>query len=309
MARIVFLNPNPRHLVSGGVKTIYRQAEMLTELGFDAHVFQPDGRAHWFNSPASVLTSPQFMPSQGETLVFPENATGWAANLAQMPLPARKVMFCQNQFYVFDGAIAAEQLSSVGYAKIVCPGEVSKGFLSQFFHFPHIDIVPYHVDRDVFFPRSKEMQIALMPHKLPRQAALIRAMLHAKYPHRKSIPWQAIANTTEEQTAELLGRSTIYLSLSSMESFGLVPIEAMASGCIVVGFHGYGGMEYASPENGFWFSPEFLDQVVDALASAITGLERGEGILDSMRSAGHKTAERYSRERTKEALQRVYGSM
>jgi hypothetical protein len=26
----------------------------------------------------------------------------------------------------------------------------------------------------------------------------------------------------------------------------------MAGGCAIVGYHGYGGLEYATPENGFW---------------------------------------------------------
>jgi len=39
-----------------------------------------------------------------------------------------------------------------------------------------------------------------------------------------------------------------------LESFGLVPLEAMASGAIVAGFHGYGGRNMLS-DNGFWFPP------------------------------------------------------
>jgi len=194
----------------------------------------------------------------------------------------------------------------VKYAKILCPSEVSKGFLSRVFHLAAIDIVPNHVDPAIFFPRAKKMQIALMPHKLQRQAALLRAMLHVKYPQLRSIPWRAIMNMTEEQTAEILGESTIYLSLSSMESFGLVPIEAMASGCIVVGFHGYGGREYAGAENGFWFSPEFLEEVVDALAAVANGLQANDAKLAAMREAGFATAARYTRALTKEALARAY---
>jgi hypothetical protein len=306
--RIVFLNPNPRHLISGGVKTVYRQAEMLTELGLDAYVFQPEGRADWFKSTARILTSAQPPPSPTETLVFPENATGWVAELAQMTLPARKVLFCQNQYYMFDGAIPPERHGSLNYSRIVCPGEISKGFLARVFHLAQIDIVPYHIDPEMFFPRAKTMQIALMPHKLPRQAALLRAMFHAKYPALRSIPWQAIDNTTEEQTADILGTATIYLSLSAMESFGLVPIEAMSAGCVVVGFNGYGGMEYAAPENGFWFSPECLEEVVDALATVANGLERSDPKLIAMLQAGHATAARYTRAETKAALARVYGA-
>ena len=226
-----------------------------------------------------------------------------------MALPARKVLFCQNQYYMFDSPIPPERYQTAGFSRIVCPGEIAKGFLSRVFHLADIEVVPYHIDPKTFFPRAKTMQIALMPHKLPRQAALIRAALQTKYSRLKSIPWEAIANTTEAQTADILGRSTVYLSLSSMESFGLVPLEAMSSHCIVVGFHGYGGMEYASPQNGYWFSPDQLEEVVDALATVVEGLERNDKALERMRVAGVETAGRYPRAETKAALARVYGPL
>jgi hypothetical protein len=308
MGRIVFLNPNPRHLISGGVKTVYRHVEMLTELGFEACVFQPDGRPEWLKTSASVLTNLQ-PPARDEILVFPENATGWIAELAQGASAARKVLFCQNQYYMFDSAIPPERYHAAGFSRIICPGEIAKGFLARVFHLDDVAVVPYHIDQEVFFPRAKSPRIALMPHKLPRQAVLMQETLHTKYPRLKAVPWEAIDNTTEEQTANLLGRSTVYLSLSSMESFGLVPLEAMASHCIVVGFHGYGGMEYASPKNGYWFSPDQLEEVVDALASVIDRLERGDEALDDMRTAGVETVGRYTRAETKAALARVYGPL
>jgi len=147
-------------------------------------------------------------------------------------------------------------------------------------------VLPCYIDRDIFFPRTKVMQIAVVPRKLPVEARFIQKLFKLKYAHLSSLPWQFIESKTEAETAEIFGKSSILLALNARESFGLVPIEAMASGCIVVGFHGYGGLEYATPENGYWFSPEYMEEVADALAGVVDALERDDPSLVRMREAG-----------------------
>ncbi len=309
MGRIVFINPHPKGLISGGVKTVYRQVELLNELGLEAYVFQADGQADWLESSARVLTTPQPAPSSDEILVFPETPQGWLADMAQTPMAAQKVLFCQAQYYTYHSTIPVERLPAIGYSRIACVSEIAKGFLERVLHLKDVAVIPCFIDENVFFPRRKAMQIAFLPHKLPRELAIIHRIFTSKYPHLRSIPWHAIEQKSEAATAELLGQSTIYLSLPFLESLGLVPLEAMSSGCIVVGFHGYGGLEYASSENGFWFAPDYLEEVADALARVVTGIERDESSLAAMREAGLATARQFNRERTRGALSSFYGSM
>jgi len=46
------------------------------------------------------------------------------------------------------------------------------------------------------------------------------------------------------QTMERIGQSRVFLTLAPSEGFGLMPLEAMALGCAVVGFDGFGGRDY-----------------------------------------------------------------
>lgn len=50
------------------------------------------------------------------------------------------------------------------------------------------------------------------------------------------VPWR--------QVMEKLGQSRYFVALSPAEGFGLMPLEAMAMGCTVVGFDGFGGRDY-----------------------------------------------------------------
>jgi glycosyltransferase involved in cell wall biosynthesis len=124
-----------------------------------------------------------------------------------------------------------------------------------------------------------------------------------------SIPWAVIENKSEREIAETFGRSAIVLSLPFLESFGLVPLEAMASGAIVIGFHGHGALEYATSENGFWFPSDHIEETADAIAHVIGALQAKDPAILKMLEAGRATVARYSRDAARDALRAFYGPM
>ena len=307
MGRIIFLNPFSKSEISGGIKTVYRHAEMLGELGFRVHVYNPEGPPSWFETCA--ITQRALAPVAGDVLVFPDTLNGPLMQLAQAESAARKIMFCQNQYYMALNPLAPESLVQLGFSAFLCSSVSVRNFLASVFHVSDAPLIPCHVDPGIFFPREKSAQIACVPRKMPREARLLRAIFQAKYPQHLALLWKVIEDTTECEMAGILGRSSIFLSLSFFESLGLVPLEAMASGCIVAGFDGYGGREYATPANGCWFAPDHLEELADALAAIADGLERGDPAIAAMRKTGADTAARYSKERTREALREVYGRL
>lgn len=60
-----------------------------------------------------------------------------------------------------------------------------------------------------------------------------------------------ISDKTENQVAQILKDSLIFLSFGYHEGLPLPPAEAMACGCIVIGYHGRGGKEYFKSEFSF----------------------------------------------------------
>ena len=308
MARIIFLNPFSRTEITGGIKTAHRHAELLCEMGFDAYVYQPEGAPSWFESKAKLLTGASVASESNDILVFPEVLTGALAELAGARIPAKKVLFCQAQFYTLFNAVKPSRYRDLGFARVVCQSEIAKSFLERVLGLPDVAVVPCFIDPALFHPRVKSRQIALIPKKLPREAAVIQSLTALKYPHL-TLNWRIIDNASERETAEIFGASEIVLSLPFLESFGLVPLEAMASGAIVIGFDGYGGQEYATPENGFWFRPDRLEDVADTIARVAEGLARGDPALAKMREAGTATAQRYNKERTRARLRQLYGGL
>lgn len=308
MARIVFLNPFSNTEITGGIKTAHRHAELLGEMGFDAFVYQPEGPPSWFTSKARLIAGRSFTTEPDDVLVFPEVLNGMLAELAQAPVKAKKILFCQAQFYSLFNTVPPARYASLGFERVVCQSAIAKGFLERVLKLRNVAIIPCVIDPDLFHPRPKTQQIAFIPKKLPREAAVIQSVFALKYPQLRAA-WLAIDNRSESETADIFGRSTIVLSLPFLESFGLVPLEAMASDAIVVGFTGYGGQEYATKENGFWLAPDQMEEVADALAHVVNGLERRDPVFLQMLEAGRATAARYNKERTRAALRDFYGAL
>src|SRR5258705_11828467 len=98
MGQIIFINPFARTRISGGIKATYHHAELLTELGFNVTVFQPDGPPPWCSPHLQALVSNQLAPTGDDVLVFPETLNGWVADFAQPRRRATKGRSCESKF-------------------------------------------------------------------------------------------------------------------------------------------------------------------------------------------------------------------
>lgn len=311
MGRIIYLCPFPGDVITGGVKTAYRHVELLAEMGYDAWVWQPAGKPFWFASTARRLDglSPETVRPD-DVLVFPEVIDfPEFGPLLHTRRPCTKLLFCQNQYYVFNDLIPRTTYAQLGFRDVFCSCEAIKRMLESVLGLQDVALIPYDIDRDKFRPRAKTLRIAAIPRKMPRHASMIGFMFKAKYPDTRHVPFTVIENFTEDQLAETLGTSDILLALSHFEGLGLIPIEAMASGCLIAGYHGYGGLEYARPENGFWFGADEHEGVADALHQLVKGIENREPWIDSMRAEGQKVADRYNLPATRKALAGYYASL
>ena len=89
---------------------------------------------------------------------------------------------------------------------------------------------------------QKRNMITYMSRKLPQHSNLVLSYLKPHLPKN----WQIknLQSLSEDSTYELLKKSKIFLSFSSLEGLGLPPAEAALAGNMVVGYTGEGGNEY-----------------------------------------------------------------
>ena len=274
----------------------HRHVEALAAHGFDAFVrpYRDDAGPPWFDQAAPRMLRGPYHPRQDDVLVFPEDNRALIER--SLKSPVRKVVFCQNHYYASLGIGSYPTLTTVGINAAIAASETILRFLRERFPETATALVPYPIDELLFQPRSKRVQVCYAPRKRPIEATYILDRLRSMNPDLRSIPFVEISDMHERQVAEVMGESAVFLSLNRLEGFGLMPLEAMASGCVVIGFTGVGGREYATSANGFWTENEDCCQCVNDLANLLRLVTAGTPIITSIVEAGRRTARAYCRE-------------
>lgn len=302
MGRILYINhDNPQP--SGGVQVIYDHVRHLVQNGYEAYVvhgssnFTPD----WFDTQVPVLfLDQQFQSFPGDLIIIPEDYAGLLEYFKGVS--ARKLIFCQNHFYLFEGMQENNTLSSFGISGVITCSDVATDFVRTYMEVPQIYTVHNAISEHFKPANHKKLQVAYMPRKRPLEARFIRRLCQLLVKSDLSVTWVPIDKMPQQEVARTLGESSIFLALNRLEGFGLPPLEAMASGCLVVGFTGFGGRDYATPDNGFWCDEDNLIGCANQLHKALQMLAAGTPETRRMRANGLKTAAGYSAQRQEREL-------
>lgn len=282
--KIYFICPETKTPI-GGIKQLYRQVDILNRNGFNAAILHKkrNFRHKWFenntkiesNAPlfkqiysnikqpkTSVLkkifnklifTIQSFFDPKLDNnaiLVFPEI---FSLSIEKIKTNAPVVIFNQNCYYTFrdhsidDNKIDNPYANTSIIATIVVSKD-SKNYLS--YAIPDIKIhrIRLGIDQTQFYYGSeKKKQIAFMPRKLQEDTVQIVNILKLR---NTLHDWSfvSIDHKNEREVARIMRESHIFLSFNHIEGFGLPPAEAMACGCIVIGYTGKAGNEYFNTE-------------------------------------------------------------
>lgn len=237
---------------TGGNKKAYRHVEILGRNGFDACVLHHTAgfRYTQFAHHARTASIPEVRLQRDDVLVVPEDYGPQSATLAA---GLRKVVFNQNAYFSFRkypleaGPVPTPYLSPDYVAALVVSDD-NRRYLE--YAFPHLRVVRLHnaVDGDLFRhdPAAKRDRLAFQLRKNPEDVRQVVNLLRFRGVLDR-FDLAPIANLSESQVAEVLREARLYLAFGYPEGFSLSIAEAMAAGCVVVGFHGLGGRELLDP--------------------------------------------------------------
>ena len=242
----------------GGVKQMHRLAEALLAAGREATLIQQSSAFHpgWFNSsvPAIGLRAWQErtdLAPQRDVVVLPET---FVPELERYGPGLPKVVFNQNAAYSFGPdpsklCLPAQELINLyrhpSVAQVLSVSQHDEQLLLKGFGLERwrVSRLVNGIETDLFHPSGpKRRQIAYMPRKNSKDAAVVEALLRAQ-PWWKGWDLVPIHQQPQAEVARILQQSLVFLAFGHPEGFGLPLAEAMACGCAVVGYSGLGGQE------------------------------------------------------------------
>lgn len=298
---------------TGGVRKIYQCVDTLNSHGISARVVHRDAefRCDWFSNDTPIVSLDSVRFERGDLLVLPEIYSEFICEIAP---GVPHAVLNQNQFYTFH----TSSISPDSWRAVHCDDTLGMIAVSQYgvdylrYCFPTVPVhrLDYGVDSKVFFPPAvkKDKKISFMPRKRFDDLRQIFRILDL----RGALDgWtlNPIDAMSETQVAENLRSSAIFLSMNDIEGFGIPPIEAMASGCLVVGYDGVGGREYMNRSVSIPIDSDDVYAFACAMEKVLNGWGKDQEIDEKITQGIQLVAHEYSKEREEQDIIRIFSEL
>ena len=271
----------------GGNRVIYRHVDILNRMGISARAVHdiPNSRYGWFENSTKVSSLPVVV-TDADVLVIPENWTGLLRSLAR---GVPKVSFNQNAFTLLRTKFGGGHpyLTSADLLATMTVSEHNLALLQHAFPNNRFERIHISVDPSIFHLADHEPKktIAYMTRK---RASELQMLLNILQTRGTLHGWDTVVidGMSQGEVARTLRSASLFLSFSHYEGCPLGPLEALASGCSVIGFTGFGGNEYFKalgaipiPEGdikAFAEEVEFWIRNFDPVTQSVVRSERSE---------------------------------
>jgi len=234
---------------TGGNKICYRHVELLNRLGVDAAVLHPHASFRYpqlVHQPLIVGLDTVRL-SAADVLVLPEDLGPTHLKIAPR---MRRIVFNQNANYMFnkfslmDARPLVHQVSGV----VGCFAVSDQNARYLRFAFPKLKVerLILSLNLEIFDGGNrsqKQREVCFMTSKNYSDVIQVVNLLRIRG-FCKGWHFTPIHGMSEQEVADTMRRSALFLSFGHPEGLCLANLEAMASGCRLIGYSGLGGREY-----------------------------------------------------------------
>jgi glycosyltransferase involved in cell wall biosynthesis len=293
-----------KQLPSGGVKIIYQHCDLLNQNGYSAvPVHLGDFTVDFFphkSKPIHKREALQLM-AKNDILICPEIIPGLAA---EFPCE-KKVAFIQNWALTELCTGPVKRYEDFGFSSLLSCSQFIRDYMKDRSSL-QCDVVTNGIDLDVFHNAERDndrCRVVVLNRRNIADAREAFALLDDSL--KKEVEFIVLENKySQGEIAEYFRSADIFLAIGYPEGFALPPLEAMASGCAVVGFTGGGGLEHMLDGKTALVA---ADGNVEELATCLKNVLTNSELKEQIRSAGVKKAQEFSLENMEKQLVKFAG--
>lgn len=298
--RILFACPK-QESPSGGTRVLYHYVDILNRRGLPAFVWHQEKgyRYQWYPVRVPTLYGKDLAANANDLLVVPEI---YGRYIPHMMPGVPKVIINQHCFETFGlgytwatTEVTSPYRDCLDVKAVVVTSDETAKYLR--YAFPNVKLlqVPQAVDPSLFaYSEKKKKQICFLPRKNPQDATQVLSLLRVRgaLTGYEVVP---VEGAVYADYAKYLRDALFFLSFGFPEGFGMPPLEAMSSGCVVVGYHGVGGREFFTSQYGFPIEQGDTLAFARTVEELITKAETNPSCLDAIRlRASQMAREKYA---------------
>ena len=294
---------------SWGMGIIYDHVSMLNQNGFCATIIkEKDCFVPFWLKLDVPIKDYQYLQQHlnpNDILVVPEAMLN-VPRLKKMK--CRKLLFIQASAYMFESMPQGEDHRSLGFEHVMIIMPHMEAIVKKHVNLPFTLVPPYVAD--YFYnqiPTIRKRQILLFPKFHQIDYSIVKYIVE-QHINNKNQSWvknlfsgdnwniKELKDYKHEDVARTMNESTFFISLNTFEALNTSVAEAMASGCLVFCYEGYGPRDYlANNQNAFVFNNNEAYKLVDSVCDWIDNFDDRQIEIEAIRQSGFETASHYLR--------------
>jgi hypothetical protein len=293
---------------SWGLAILYYQVNILCKNSINACVVvEKLDKPHWFQIEVPFETVSNFRKKirPDDFIIVPEVMVNFSG---LKKIRSRKIVFIQAGAYLFHFLPPNETHLTIGFeqAWVIMPHlkSIAERYTGLRTTVIPPFIAPYFLEgslkmerqkKILMYPKYDSLDYSIVKHIVSKYIDKIGYSFLKNIFFEKNWSIKDLKNLTHLQVAKEMKSSAFFISLNCFEALNTSVVEAMASGCIVFCYEGFGPKDYLSDkENAFVFMNNEPYKLAEAVCYQINHYFDDDVLLSEMRKKAHITASTYS---------------
>ena len=240
--KIIFFVVDTKGIASGSLEYIYKMAKAIKDAGYDVLMLHQEeykdfvGVEEWLGKEYAELphkfANDNVSVSASDIFFIPEIYTNIMKTA--MRLPCKKIVICQNHDYLTEFIPIGEQLSDYRIMDVLANTQQEADVIKSYFPYLRSNVVTPNIDKQFFkSDEPKNLYVNIVSNDETCIHKIVKPF-YWKYPQFRWVSFRDIRGVSKEEIANAFRESAITIWVDERTRFGYTPLEALASGNIVI---------------------------------------------------------------------------